>query len=830
MRPSPKPKKRKPAYAAKPNPETQNPAGSKGGGSIGVGAGVGATGVGGGGGGKHIGVGAGVGATGVAPSPSGGGSVGVGAGVGATGVSGPSPSSGGSKPAPSYAPSSGGLTEYAKQVLGLSPAESSIVPYAVSAGQKYGVSPALLMGLMENQSGLKPQARIGKESGLGMFGPQSRKDYGVKEGDDEVAIKTQVNGLAKMLSESGVNENPREAIAMWARGEHRGFAEKVIQTAEHYEALDPQKPQGSINAQLGGQGVQAAQRAAATQQPSPVNTERPAPGQPVRRDPNDPMDGPVNTERPDPRSGDSLRALNPALKTINQALAQVNGTQPTPEQKARVKERLLQAVKKADPAIPQKYATLGPASKELAEAAVKYGKEFGIDPSFLMGIAEIETGFGAAAGSGTAGAGAVSSAGAQGYMQFMPASRDQVLQETGYDAFSKDPKEAMAAAAGYFSVFAPDAQSNWDRAYSYNHAGWYADEVTANAEKYKDLDNLSAGKNVNPALVEKAKETLGKLNTQAIVKGIDTSAAQKINDPVQRRAVKQIMVTGRVTQEDARVLGPAAAKALARGGNLVNAPSGKHKLVAAEMFYDGGGSYYDNGTWTEGQFGGHGDHVHFASEDPISMMLVVKKAQELGMLQGGVGENPAYDTIDAHDPNSGSYHVRSEPMPNGPYAKKLEKATGASGDVIGQAIDIAGSPEQMGQMRDWIAAHIGKDATLTGPKIKGTDLMVVEPAPEATPTEGLSGASGSSLPGLAGATGGWTQREFKKNGSALPAQPTGINASSAGAIFGKSFAGMNPELVPSLAGVLPASSEGDGSSMIDALVRVSNPRRRVRTR
>ena len=827
MRPSPKPKKRKPAYAAKPNPA-----------GIGAGGGPSAANPGKGGGGHSgpsytpsdspnaIQGGAGVaGAHAAAHAPAG--TSPAAAGSAAAAAYGPSGTGKQSSQAPSYDLNTySGITSYAQQVLGLSPSEASIVPYAQSAGQKYGVSPALLMGLMENQSGLKPQARIGRESGLGMFGPQSRKDYGVKEGDDEVAVKTQVNGLAKMLSESGVNENPREAIAMWARGEHRGFAEKVIQTAEHYEALDPQKPQGSINAQLGGQGVQAAQRAAATQQPSPVNTERPAPGQPVRRDPNDPMDGPVNTERPDPRSGDSLRALNPALKTINQALAQVNGTQPTPEQKARVEQRLQRAVDRSGGRFLD--GTLNPDQQEWAKA---FAKELGVSLDFAAAEALREGGNGTPGDNNWANIG---------------------WTDSGPTAITRDPVWQDPAAAG--KATADWIRGKFGQKYGYVAAdgiqqiGRLADAGASEQEIGKQWANsgwasagagpldtlgqvpISEGGDVPGRLKARAREILGKLNTQAIVKGIDTSAAQKINDPVQRRAVKQIMVTGRVTQEDARVLGPAAAKALARGGNLVNAPSGKHKLVAAEMFYDGGGSYYDSGTWTEGQFGGHGDHVHFASEDPISMMLVVKKAQELGMLQGGVGENPAYDTIDAHDPNSGSYHVRSEPMPNGPYAKKLEKATGASGDVIGQAIDIAGSPEQMGQMRDWIAAHIGKDATLTGPKIKGTDLMVVEPAPEATPTEGLSGASGSSLPGLAGATGGWTQREFKKNGSALPAQPTGINASSAGAIFGKSFAGMNPELVPSLAGVLPASSEGDGSSMIDALVRVSNPRRRVRTR
>ena len=218
-----------------------------------------------------------------------------------------------------------------------------------------------------------------------------------------------------------------------------------------------------------------------------------------------------------------------------------------------------------------------------------------------------------------------------------------------------------------------------------------------------------------------------------------------------------------VLRQARKTLGAKATKALLNGGELMQVTPGKdkHKLSVKELFYDGADRYYDNGTWTEGQFGGHGDHVHFASEDPISMMLVVRKAQELGMLQGSVGENPAYDTIDAHDPNSGSYHVRSEPMPNGPYAKKLEKATGASGDVMGQAIDIAGDADLMAKMRTWIEKHMGKGAPINdGIKIKGTNLMVVTPAQlnAATigadaPSSGAGGTSATPLPANAQGAG-----------------------------------------------------------------------------
>lgn len=109
------------------------------------------------------------------------------------------------------------------------------------------------------------------------------------------------------------------------------------------------------------------------------------------------------------------------------------------------------------------------------QAANKWGNKLGVDPAVLMGIAEIESGFGANQGPSTAGA--------KGNMQFMPATRDMILSKYGVDAF-KNVDEAVAAAAYYLR----DSGAKQDirkAIFAYNHADWYVNEVLAAAEKYR---------------------------------------------------------------------------------------------------------------------------------------------------------------------------------------------------------------------------------------------------------------------------------------------------------------------------------------------------------
>lgn len=78
-----------------------------------------------------------------------------------------------------------------------------------------------------------------------------------------------------------------------------------------------------------------------------------------------------------------------------------------------------------------------------------------------------------------------SSAGAIGWMQFMPATwRAYGLDATGDgNANPNDPRDAIVSAARYLA--ASGAHSNLPRAiYAYNHAWWYVDDVLSLARSY----------------------------------------------------------------------------------------------------------------------------------------------------------------------------------------------------------------------------------------------------------------------------------------------------------------------------------------------------------
>ncbi len=109
-------------------------------------------------------------------------------------------------------------------------------------------------------------------------------------------------------------------------------------------------------------------------------------------------------------------------------------------------------------------------------AAVEY--KLGIrGPSILASINEIESAFGSNMGP--------SSAGAVGWMQFMPETWDGYGVDANGDG-RKDPynpKDAIFAAANYLS--ASGAPGNWhDAIFAYNHAEWYVEDVERGAERF----------------------------------------------------------------------------------------------------------------------------------------------------------------------------------------------------------------------------------------------------------------------------------------------------------------------------------------------------------
>jgi hypothetical protein len=114
------------------------------------------------------------------------------------------------------------------------------------------------------------------------------------------------------------------------------------------------------------------------------------------------------------------------------------------------------------------------------------GTEYGIPWQVLASINKIETAFGTNLN--------VSSAGAQGWMQFIPST----WQAYGVDANSdgrKDPYnpvDAICAAARYLRAAGGDKDIR-QAIFAYNHADWYVDEVMLGANQYGKLPDALVG-------------------------------------------------------------------------------------------------------------------------------------------------------------------------------------------------------------------------------------------------------------------------------------------------------------------------------------------------
>jgi hypothetical protein len=106
-----------------------------------------------------------------------------------------------------------------------------------------------------------------------------------------------------------------------------------------------------------------------------------------------------------------------------------------------------------------------------AAAAYSLGPQ---GPAVLAGINEIETAFGTNLN--------VSSAGAVGWMQFMPATWEGYGVDANGDGVADpfNPEDAIFAAASYLSANGMPADT-YGAIFAYNHADWYVSEVLANA-------------------------------------------------------------------------------------------------------------------------------------------------------------------------------------------------------------------------------------------------------------------------------------------------------------------------------------------------------------
>jgi hypothetical protein len=131
--------------------------------------------------------------------------------------------------------------------------------------------------------------------------------------------------------------------------------------------------------------------------------------------------------------------------------------------------------------------------------------EYGIPWEVLASINEIESNFGRNAG--------ISSAGAMGWMQFIPSSWE-IWGRDGDGDRRRDPRhpvDAIFAAANY--LHEAGAQTDLPRAiFAYNHADWYVNRVVERAREFASLDQVMVSALSERALREDGAEYVAEGN------------------------------------------------------------------------------------------------------------------------------------------------------------------------------------------------------------------------------------------------------------------------------------------------------------------------------
>lgn len=149
------------------------------------------------------------------------------------------------------------------------------------------------------------------------------------------------------------------------------------------------------------------------------------------------------------------------------------------------------------PSIPSASCSPGAVPPSLIPIYQRASDAYGLGPqgpSVLAAINLIETAFGTNLN--------VSSAGAVGWMQFMPETWAGYGVDANGDGVSDpyDPEDAIFAAANYLSASGMPADT-YGAIYAYNHADWYVADVLANAQCYGQLGGaIAAAVDLTPKL------------------------------------------------------------------------------------------------------------------------------------------------------------------------------------------------------------------------------------------------------------------------------------------------------------------------------------------
>ena len=163
------------------------------------------------------------------------------------------------------------------------------------------------------------------------------------------------------------------------------------------------------------------------------------------------------------------------------------------------------------------------------------GAEYDVPWQVLAAINKVESNFGRNMGP--------SSAGAIGWMQFMPATWSAYGIDANGDGIADpwNPADAIYSAARYLA--ANGAASNlYDAVYQYNHANWYVNEVLGVARLF--------GANTNVAFsLDRLQQRLDAARHAVAVAGDRVQAAGRTASAWQRRADRAVLLSDRLTYE-----------------------------------------------------------------------------------------------------------------------------------------------------------------------------------------------------------------------------------------------------------------------------------------
>ena len=221
------------------------------------------------------------------------------------------------------------------------------------------------------------------------------------------------------------------------------------------------------------------------------------------------------------------------------------------------------------------------------------GATYGVPWSVLAAINSVESDFGRNMGP--------SSAGAVGWMQFMPATWALWGVDADGDGSANpwDPEDAVYAAARYLA--AAGASRDIARAvFAYNHAGWYVDQVLRVAQAYAaggaelafGLDRLAA--QLEAARAELAAASVAVDRARGVrsveARGSSTHAALELRAGRLARPSRLAVLMTRVTTAQARLDRLRAAAAGASFSPATGAALGGPVLAGGYAFPVGGGA------------------------------------------------------------------------------------------------------------------------------------------------------------------------------------------------------------------------------------------------